>query len=92
MFICILLLYPWLLLDIFQDQEISDLKAKMDDMAEKFGEMLQVRRVSYHCSCFSVFYVFVCYRILLIRCVNVLRSPVVVLTPLIFLFNIEWKN
>ena len=24
-----------------QDQEISDLKAKMDDMAEEFGEMLR---------------------------------------------------
>jgi hypothetical protein len=26
-----------------KDEEISELKAKMDDMAEEFGEMLRVR-------------------------------------------------
>ena len=32
----------------FQDDEIAELKAKMDDMAEEFGEMLRVSFISYY--------------------------------------------
>lgn len=34
-----------------QDQEIHDLKSKMDEMAEEFGEMLRVRPVVYFVIC-----------------------------------------
>lgn len=30
-----------------QDEEIAELKSKMDDMAEEFGEMLRVRLTNY---------------------------------------------
>ena len=32
----------------FQDQEIHDLKSKMDEMAEEFGEMLRVSAIFFH--------------------------------------------
>ena len=39
-----------------KDEEISDLKSKMDDMSEEFGEMLRVRQfLKYRLSCTIVF-------------------------------------
>ena len=51
-------------MDYTQDDEIAELKAKMDDMAEEFGEMLRVRTALY-CSVLycSVLYCTYIYRL-----------------------------
>ena len=59
-----------------KDQEITDLKSKMDDMAEEFGEMLRVRHLLYP-ALLDVFLILVC-RKLWRRCVKELKFPAII--------------